>query len=495
MPDSEKTTTTTTTTAARPTVSIPAISSLKFPFKLTKDQLEAVDAWISNGYKGSIIYSTGTGKTEIAFECARRAAEAIIHTSGSNVFNNDNNDRNTTYILSQNNSNSNDNANNKNSFNILFLVPRIILVEQNIKRLVKYGISQEHIGAYFGERKEVLEITISTYQSIINNLDLIYNFNMIIFDEVHLVSDTATTLRKIFDVLVSMDRKNALLGLTATIDEHDTRYKTIVSLLPPVKKYMIRDAVKDKRLAKPVVNPIKVKLTYKEKRIYDECSAKIRNISAYLKTSDPNSISVLLKRGGHSAGLARAWFANVKSRKSLVNCAENKLLAATDVIITKHPSERIMVFSETIESIQKLKEILQNKGIKSMIIDSKLKSRQRQKILSEWGKEFFPLLSVHTLEIGYDIPEVRVAIILATTSNMNQIVQRIGRIIRKTEGKDTALIYTIYLAETHDASTLEMVTKATDMGKQRRQNNKHDRDMKRASNLSDCNDSIDKYIF
>jgi len=34
---------------------ISAISSLKFPFKLTKDQIEAVDAWVSNGYKGSII--------------------------------------------------------------------------------------------------------------------------------------------------------------------------------------------------------------------------------------------------------------------------------------------------------------------------------------------------------------------------------------------------------------------------------------------------------
>ena len=66
--------------------------------------------------------------------------------------------------------------------------------------------------------------------------------------------------------------------------------------------------------------------------------------------------------------------------------------AAVDIIATKHHSERIMVFSETIESIQKLKELLQNKGIKSMIIDSKLKSKERQKILSEWGKEFFPLL-------------------------------------------------------------------------------------------------------
>ena len=48
--------------------------SLKLPFALTRDQIEAVNAWISSGCKGSIIYRTGTGKTEIAFECARRAA-------------------------------------------------------------------------------------------------------------------------------------------------------------------------------------------------------------------------------------------------------------------------------------------------------------------------------------------------------------------------------------------------------------------------------------
>src|SRR5437660_6461610 len=171
----------------------------------------------------------------------------------------------------------------------------------------------------------------------------------------------------------------------------------------------------------------------------------------YLNTSDPTSISSMLRRGGRTTGLARAWFANVKERKNLINCANNNLLAAVDIIAAKHPSETIMVFSETIESIQMLREMLQNRRINSMLIDSKLKSKERQKILSEWGKEFFPLLSVHTLEIGYDVPEVRVAIILATSSNMHQIVQRIGRTIRKTERKDTALIYTIYLSETHDA--------------------------------------------
>src|SRR5436190_16785980 len=136
-----------------------------------------------------------------------------------------------------------------------------------------------------------------------------------------------------------------------------------------------------------------------------------------------------------------------------------------------------MVFSETLESIQRLKEMLQlNKGIKSMLINSKLNSKERQIILSEWGKGFFPLLSVHTLEIGYDVPEVRVAIILATTSNMNQIVQRIGRTIRKTAGKDTALIYTIYLSHTHDVSTLEMIRQATNLDKARQGKSKGKQD-------------------
>jgi len=416
-----------------------AISLLKFPFKLTKDQIEATDSWIRNGYKGSIIYSTGTGKTEIAFECAKRAAETR--------------------------------DDNYNLFNILFLVPRIVLVQQNIDRLTRYGIPEEKIGAYFGERKDIREITICTYHSVISNLDLINSSDMIIFDEVHLVSDTATILRKVFDFVAAADPKKPLLGLTATIDEKDPRYNTILSLLPPVRKYMMKDAVKDNRLARPVVVPIKVDLAYEEQKVYDECSTKIRNISGYLHTSDPKSITSLLRRGGRTAGLARAWFANVKERKNLINCAKNKLSAAVDIIATKHPSERILVFSETIESIQMLKEKLQNKGIKSMLIESKLKSKERLKILAEWGKEFFPLLSVHTLEIGYDVPEVRVAIILAASTNMNQIVQRIGRTIRKTSGKDTALIYTIYLSYTHDASTLKMVRQATNLGHESRGGN------------------------
>src|SRR5215217_109314 len=464
------------------TRSISCILNLKFPFKLTKDQYAAVEAWVSNKCIGSIIYSTGTGKTEIAFECARKRAEEKLHHSNVSHSSLDNNDSTCHY--------------NSMIPSLLCLVPRIVLVEQNFKRLLSYHIPKESIGVYFGERKEIREITISTYQSIINNLGLIHNSDMIIFDEMHLLTDSAITLRKIFDVLReegNSANKKALLGLTATIDEQHRNYNTVVSLLPPVKKYMIREAVEDGRLAKPIVIPIKVKLTFEEKKLYDDYSTKIRNISEELNESDPQLMSSLLKKGGLSARLARSWFENVRNRKNLINCAQNKLSSAADLIATKHPSERIMVFSETIESIKKLKNILEKeKRMKSMIIESKLKSKDRQDILSKWGTDFYPLLSVHTLEIGYDVPQVRIAIILASTSNMNQAAQRIGRILRKAEGKNTALIYTIYLSGTYDYNHLGMVKQATQIDGKRKEVNNNNR--KIISTTITTNSTLDAFM-
>ena len=409
----------------------PAISQLKFPFCLKEDQIEAINAWINNDYRGTILYSTGTGKTEIAFECARRITNEFCTTIASH-----------------------------SPINILLMVPRIILIEQNIQRLVTYGIPREKIGAYFGERKEVKEITICTYQSVVRNLDIIRRANMVIFDEVHLLRDTAKIFSKIFDVIVE-DHKKAILGLTATLDESDLdKYNTILTLLPPVKRYTIRKAVNDKRLAKPIVIPLKVTLTDTEQIDYENYSSKIKKISNRFKKYDAQSMTTLLRKGGFVSGMAKAWFSNVRKRKLLLSCAENKLLSAVNLVTKKFPNEKIMIFSETIDSISKLKDMLETQGTKAMIIDSNINSRKRAAILNQWGREFYPLLSVHTLEIGFDLPHVRIEVILATTSNMNQVIQRIGRVIRKHEGKDLALIYVIYVSDTKDDNIHELVKKA-----------------------------------
>jgi len=402
----------------------PAISAIRFPFELKRDQLEAAEAWVGNGCRGSVIFSTGTGKTEIAFECARRAAEQ----SG------------------------------QDRFPVLFLVPRIVLVEQNVRRLQGYGIPD--VGVYYGERKDIREITISTYQSAINNHDLIRSARMVVLDEVHLVSESAVAFDSIFDVIVE-DPNKAILGLTATINERDAKYQTILTVAPPVKKYMIKDAVTDGRLARPVVQPVEVSFSAEEQKIYDEASAAIKDISRKLQTYDPAKMTKLLMRGGARGSMAKMWFAHVRKRKELLSATRQKLLKAAD-LVRRHPSERIMIFSETIDSINQLKEMLEDCGIPAQTIHNGIRPRERQEVLEGWGKHYFPLLSVHTLEIGYDVPQVGIAIIIASTSNMNQVAQRIGRVVRKVEGKDHALVYVVYVSGTKDDNVLKVVKAAVE---------------------------------
>ncbi len=311
------------------------------------------------------------------------------------------------------------------------------------------------------KEKEIAEIIISTYHSVVRNPNLIRRSNMVILDEVHLISDTSKSFSKIFDIVVE-DPKKAILGLTATLDKKDFKNNTILTVLPPVIEYTVRNAVKDERLAKPVVIPIKVSLTEKELQEYNIFSTKIKNISNKFKRYDVNSMTDLLKKGGFASGMAKAWFANIRKRKLLLSCAENKLSEAANIISKKFPDEKIMIFSETIESIEKLKDILKIQGIESKIIDAKVKASERQTILKNWGVNFKILLSVHTLEIGYDVPQVRIEIILATTSNINQIVQRIGRVLRKHEGKNIALIYVIYVPDTKDDNVIEVIQKAVE---------------------------------
>jgi superfamily II DNA or RNA helicase len=58
------------------------------------------------------------------------------------------------------------------------------------------------------------------------------------------------------------------------------------------------------------------------------------------------------------------------------------------------------------------------------------------------------------------VPQVGIAIIIASTSNMNQVAQRIGRVVRKVDGKDHALVYVVYVGGTKDDNVLKVVKAA-----------------------------------
>jgi len=72
---------------------------------------------------------------------------------------------------------------------------------------------------------------------------------------------------------------------------------------------------------------------------------------------------------------------------------------------------------------------------------SKTPAPQRQAALEALGNGHTPiLLAIDCLDEGVDVPAVDTAIILASSSNKRQFIQRRGRILRRAEGKKMATL-------------------------------------------------------
>lgn len=60
------------------------------------------------------------------------------------------------------------------------------------------------------------------------------------------------------------------------------------------------------------------------------------------------------------------------------------------------------------------------------------------------------LIACRALDEGLDVPDASVGIILSSTATQRQRIQRLGRVIRKNEGKDRASLYYLHVQETSE---------------------------------------------
>ena len=68
-------------------------------------------------------------------------------------------------------------------------------------------------------------------------------------------------------------------------------------------------------LINPVIIARPVRFILYEQRVYDETSAKIKEISSRLQSHDPVIISKILMNGGPRSSLEKSWFTNIRKRK------------------------------------------------------------------------------------------------------------------------------------------------------------------------------------
>ena len=75
--------------------------------------------------------------------------------------------------------------------------------------------------------------------------------------------------------------------------------------------------------------------------------------------------------------------------------------------------------------------------------------------------EIQALIAMKCLDEGVDIPSARIGIILASTTNPREFIQRRGRLLRRSKGKNIAEIYDMIVAPVFEKDdTSEVITYA-----------------------------------
>ena len=90
--------------------------------------------------------------------------------------------------------------------------------------------------------------------------------------------------------------------------------------------------------------------------------------------------------------------------------------------------------------------MLNNMNISNKKFTGEESTSQRDKILKLFSKKYFQVLvAIKCLDEGVDVPSTQSAILMASTLNTRQHIQRRGRILRKDKNKTMANIYDLII--------------------------------------------------
>lgn len=400
-------------------------------------QTAAVEAFKQAGRRGSFIFATGTGKTEIAIGCIEKFLED--YPSGK----------------------------------VIFIVPRIVLIEQTAERLSKYGFPST---PYYGEEKNLTgNIVVSTYQSLckieeleglVNEFISKHGNVLFVFDEVHLASDAASNYIRIMKTAKEFNKDNlSMLALTATIDTKDMEKNgTILTSCPIINTIQMGEAIEKGFLSEVKVLDSGVYLTEENQATYEDVSKKLMFIIDQLGTADPKKIQQLTRSQNYNERqLAFAFLKQIQIKNAVLNFDMNKINKAQELL--KSNPGKTLLFAERVKALEMLGQAINDPSV-FRYIEAKTPKKIRAMIIEDFKNGRFQCLgTVHTLDIGFDQKDVANCIFLASNRNENQLIQRIGRGVRKAENKEYAQLFVIYAKATQEKEIYHMISRAINDGR------------------------------
>lgn len=131
--------------------------------------------------------------------------------------------------------------------------------------------------------------------------------------------------------------------------------------------------------------------------------------------------------------------------------------AYIEELVGRHPEEKILIFTPTVERGNGLLDALRQKGVEVEFYHSKLDSKQKMEIQNKFSGIESPglkvLISTSAFGMGIDIPDIRHVVHFSPSLSITDYVQQIGR-----AGRDGKQSYAHLLYEQSDKGLLEFMS-------------------------------------
>lgn len=384
-------------------------SGIVCPIELREYQERAILRWKENSCCGLFEMATGTGKTITALAAA------------ANVYN------------------------ERNKLALVIFVPYLHLVDQWVDEVRKFGFSPICCSGENQKWKHEL-------------FDIIDNFRLGIQDNICIIATHATAATDDFakhiarcpseSLLLLADEAHSLgaatlrkslfpnaamrLGLSATPERwYDPEGTQVLQdyFRGVVFEFPLEEAI-GKFLTPYYYHPTVLHLEPFELNEYKELTAKIvRSLRG--SQDDPkkkDSLSFLYRK-----------------RALIIQKAAGKMQCLVKIIENlreKSAIKHLLVYCAQQETDQVIDILANQMNLRCHRFVSDVPTPERKKILRNFGNGCLDaLVAIKCLDEGVDVPATRTAIFMASTTNPREFVQRRGRVLRKYDSKQYALIY------------------------------------------------------
>jgi superfamily II DNA or RNA helicase len=313
----------------------------------------------------------------------------------------------------------------------LVVVPTLELVKQWKKELESTcGIE---VGSYSSEGHLLKPITVGTYDTAYLRAEELGNkFLLLLFDEVHHLPSPGYA--NIAELFVAPYR----LGLTATYEREDGLHKELERLIGG-KVYEIGiDELKGTHLAEYTTKKIVTDLTEDERAEYEKYHALFTDFlkERHITLRSPKDFRLLVMRSGRDPMAREALLARNRARHIALN-SHSKLNVLSEILDT-HFDERMIIFTEHNLLVHAI-----SREFLIPAITHTTQKEERAEILDNFRTgRYRVIVTSKVLEEGIDVPEASVGVILSGSGSKREYKQRLGRILRKREGK-LAILYEI----------------------------------------------------